>query len=136
MKQLLLLILVVLSCVSHSSAQDSSFSDRTYIKVAVEASYPGGDTAWAHFLKKHLRYPDEALGNEIKGTVYVQFLVNTDSTISDVQAISGPKKGGLREEAVRVVSLSGKWVPAMEEGRKVRSYKKVPLVFRLEVSKL
>jgi hypothetical protein len=36
----------------------------------------------------------------------VQFIVNTDSTISDVQAISGPKKGGLREESVRVITLS------------------------------
>ena len=135
MKQLLLLIIASLSFAFRGSAQDSSFSDRIYTKVAIEASYPGGDTAWGHFLNKHLRYPDEALGNEIKGTVYVQFLVNTDSTISDVQAISGPKKGGLREEAVRVVSLSGKWVPAMEEGRRVRSYKKVPLVFKLEVSK-
>ena len=135
MKHPLLLAAVILISVLRCSAQDSSLNDRTYTKVAIEASYPGGDTAWAHFLNRTLRYPDEAIGNEIKGTVIVQFIVNTDSTISDVQAISGPNKGGLREESVRVVSLSGKWVPAMEEGRKVRSYKKMPLVFRLEVSK-
>ena len=135
MKHPLLPAAVILISVLRCSAQDSSFNDRTYIKVAIEASYPGGDTAWAHFLNRTLRYPDEAIGNEIKGTVIVQFIVNTDSTISDVQAISGPNKGGLREESVRVVSLSGKWVPAMAEGRKVRSYKKMPLVFRLEVSK-
>ena len=135
MKHPLLLAAVILISVLRCSAQDSSFDDRTYTKVAIEASYPGGDTAWTHFLNRTLRYPDEAVNNEIKGTVIVQFIVNTDSTISYVQAISGPTKGGLREESVRVVTLSGKWVPAMAEGRKVRSYKKMPLVFRLEVSK-
>jgi protein TonB len=72
----------------------------------------------------------------VDGRIVEEIGLDDGVTISDGQAISGPKKGGLREEAVRVVSLSGKWVPAMEEGRKVRSYKKVPLVFRLEVSKL
>jgi hypothetical protein len=134
MKNNLLLTAVILFSVLRCSAQDST-SDRTYTKVEVEASYPGGSHAWLLYLNHNLHYPDDAVNNEIMGTVVVQFIVNTDSTITDVQAISGPKKGGLREESVRVITLSGKWVPAMENGRLVRSYKKQPLVFKLEVSK-
>lgn len=137
MKNTLLLTAIVLFSILRCSAQstDTATSDRTYTKVEVEATYPGGDHAWLKFITHTLRYPDDAVNNEIQGVVVVQYIVNTDSTISDVQAISGPKKGGLREEAVRVVSLSGKWVPAMQNGRPVRSYKKQPLVFKLEVSK-
>jgi periplasmic protein TonB len=138
MKSTFLLTAVVLFTILHCSAQSedtATYSDRTYTKVEVEASYPGGDHAWLTYLNHTLRYPDDAVNNEIKGTVVVQFIVNIDSTISDVQAISGPKKGGLREESVRVITLSGKWVPAMENGRLVRSYKKQPLVFKLEVYK-
>jgi len=138
MKNIILLTAVVLFSVLRCAAQSkdtADLSDRTYTKVEVEASYPGGSHAWLQYLNHTLRYPDEAVNKEIMGTVIVQFIVNTDSTITDVQAISGPKKGGLREESVRVITLSGKWVPAMENGRLVRSYKKQPLVFKLEVSK-
>lgn len=104
-----------------------------FTKVGIEAAYPGGDTAWIHFLNKHLHYPDDAINNEIHGKVIVQFIVDTDGTISDVKAVSGPTKGGLREEAVRVVSISGKWVPATQNGAQVRSYKRVPIEFRMSV---
>jgi len=96
-----------------------------------QPSFPGGDTAWLHFLSHTLRYPDDAVNNEIMGTVMVSFTVNTDSTISDIQAISGPKKGGLREEAVRVITLSKKWVPATENGVPLKSATKQPIVFKL-----
>ena len=33
------------------------------------------------------------------GTVVVDFVVHPDSTVSDIQAVSGPKKGGLRDSA-------------------------------------
>jgi protein TonB len=98
----------------------------------VEASFPGGDSAWMRFLNHTLRYPDDAVNNEIMGTVIVSFTVNTDSTISDVQAASGPKKGGLREEAVRVINLSSKWVPATDNGTPIKSIKKEPIKFVLE----
>jgi protein TonB len=106
--------------------------DKTFTKVEIEAEFPGGDTAWIRFLNHNLRYPDDAVNNEIKGTVIVQFIVDADGKVSDIQAISGPKKGGLREEAVRVVKASGNWTPAIQNGVKVRCYKKLPLVFKLE----
>lgn len=112
-----------------AAAQDTA--TRTFIKVEIEAAYPGGDTAWIHFLNKHLHYPDDAVNNEIHGKVIVQFVVDTDGSISDVQAISGPTKGEFREEPVRVVSISGKWVPVIQNGIRVHSYRRVPIKFRM-----
>jgi len=43
-----------------------------------------------------------------------------------VEAISGPEE--LRAEAVRVIKKSGKWTPAVQNGRQVKSYKKQPIV--------
>jgi periplasmic protein TonB len=126
--------LSALTCPTHSCAQSGVKDDRTYTKVEVEASYPGGDTAWIHFLNHTLRYPDDAVDNQIQGKVIVQFIVHTDSTISDVLAIGGPSKGGLREEAVSVVKASGKWVPATQDGRSVNSYRKTPIQFKLVVT--
>ena len=70
------------------------------------------------------------MNNEIQGTVVVQFIVDKEGNVSDVEAISGPNE--LREEAVRVIKKSGKWTPAIQNGRQVKSYKKQPIKFRLE----
>jgi protein TonB len=105
--------------------------DALFIKVETESSFPGGTQAWARFLNKNLRYPDEALSTETQGTVMVQFIVDRDGHISDVEAISGPEQGGLREEAIRVIKKSGQWTPAVQNGRYVKSYKRQPVIFRI-----
>ena len=112
--------------------KDDEDYDKTFTKVEIESEYPGGPAAWLRYLNKNFRYPDEAVNNDIQGTVVVQFIVDKEGNVSDVQAISGPDQGGLREEAVRVIKKSGKWTPAVQNGRQVKSYKKQPIVFKLE----
>lgn len=104
--------------------------DKTFTKVEIESEYPGGMAAWQRYLLKTLRYPQEAQDNEIQGTVVVQFIVDKAGAVSNVEAISGPNE--LRDEAVRVIKKSGQWTPAVQNGRQVKSYKKQPIVFRLE----
>lgn len=105
--------------------------DKTFTKVEIESSYPGGAAAWTRYLLKTLRYPQEAQDNEVQGTVVVQFIVDKAGMVSNVEAISGPNE--LRDEAVRVIKKSGQWTPAVQNGRQVKSYKKQPIVFRLEI---
>lgn len=104
--------------------------DKTFTKVEIESEYPGGMAAWQRYLNKSLRYPQDAIDNEIQGTVVVQFVVDKEGNVSNVEAISGPNE--LRDEAIRVIKKSGKWTPAVQNGRQVKSYKKQPIVFRLQ----
>jgi periplasmic protein TonB len=110
--------------------KDETDYDQTFTKVEIESEYPGGAAAWQRYLIKTLRYPQEAQDQEIQGAVVVQFIVDRGGNVSDVEAISGPAE--LRDEAVRVIKKSGKWTPAVQNGRQVKSYKKQPIVFRLE----
>jgi len=112
--------------------RDATDYDQTFTKVEIESSYPGGAAAWTRYLIKTIRYPPEAQDNEIQGTVVVQFIVDKAGQVSDVEAISGPNE--LKDEAVRVIKKSGKWTPAVQNGRQVKSYKKQPIQFRLEAS--
>ena len=101
-----------------------------FTKVEIESKYPGGNAAWGAFLNRNLTYPQEAADIEVQGTVYIQFIVDTEGNVSDVSAISGPEE--LRKAAVAVIKKSGRWDPAIQNGKKVKSYKKQPVTFRLE----
>lgn len=81
-------------------------------------------------VRRNLNYPDNARDKEVQGTVEVQFIVDTLGRVSGVVAISGPDE--LRAEAVRVISKSGKWTPALHNGKRVKSYKRQSIVFRIE----
>jgi protein TonB len=60
----------------------------------------------------------------------VQFIVDKDGNVSDVHGVSGPNE--LRGIAETVIMKSGKWKPAMNNGRQVKSYKSQPIIFVLE----
>lgn len=106
--------------------------EKTFLSVQIESEYPGGIESWRRFLIKSLRYPEEAIEKEIQGVVLVQFIVDKEGNVSDVSAISGPNE--LRSEAERVIRKSGKWIPASQNGRKVKSYKRQPVTFVLQGS--
>jgi periplasmic protein TonB len=110
---------------------DDDNDGRPFMKVEVDASFPGGPAAWLRFLNKNLRSPDEAVQNGISGKVVVQFIVDKEGNVSDVVAVSGPEQGGLREEAVRVIKKSGKWTPALQNGRYVKAYRFQPVIFQI-----
>ena len=103
-----------------------------FTKVEVEASYPGEPSAYMRFLNKEFKYPPEAQKKNIQGTVVVQFLVDRNGNLSDIQVVGGPSNGGLREEAIRLIKASGKWLPAIQNGNIVASYKKRPFIFRID----
>jgi TonB family protein len=104
-----------------------------YEKVEVESEFPGGSRAWFNFLNTHLTYPKKAVRKRIEGTVLLEFIVDKDGSISDLKVLSGDPI--LAEAALKAMEDSPRWKPAMQNGRLVKSYKKQPIIFRLESSK-
>jgi len=76
--------------------------DRIFTIVEENASFPGGQKAYAKYLRKNLKYPNQARRMGIEGKVYVQFIIRKDGTIIEVIALKGIG-GGCDEEAVRVI---------------------------------
>lgn len=99
-------------------------------KVEIEAEYPGGAAAWQRFLNRNLRYPQEDIDNEESGSALVQFVVDEKGNVSDVEVLKGSKAFGAEVE--RVIRKSGKWVPAVQNGRQVKSLKKQPFIICLQ----
>lgn len=97
----------------------------------VESMFQGKYAGWKKFLEKNLTYPERAINNKIQGTVIVQFIVDTEGKIQDPRIFKSVEFS-LDEEALRIIQKSTQWIPAVQNGKKVKSYKRQPIIFQLE----
>jgi TonB family protein len=116
--------------VSGTFYNDDGSKNKKIKEFIRESEYPGGAAQWLRFLTKTLRYPEKAWKNKIEGTVLVQFIVDEEGNPAEVMVIKSVSPE-LDAEAVRVISASKDWEPAIYGGRFVKSYKKQPIVFKL-----
>jgi protein TonB len=138
---LLMALCAVLSSVTARSQStypgakaDSALVDslsRVFTHVEIESEFPGGARAWLQYLNDHLVYPKKAVRKRIEGTVVLQFIVDQEGNVSDLKAIMGDPI--LAEAALQAMAGCPRWIPATVNGRKVKSYKKQPVVFKLQV---
>ncbi|PZP49067.1 MAG: hypothetical protein DI598_08665 [Pseudopedobacter saltans] len=63
-------------------------------------------------------------------TVVVSFLVGKDGTVSGVKAENDPGYG-TAQEAFRVISRSGKWIPAQQDGKPVVYRQRQQITFQV-----
>lgn len=85
-------------------------------------------TKWVYH---YLKYPEIAIANGVQGRVMVQFTVEVNGKVSDVQVIRGVSDE-LDAEAVKVVAASPKWKPGRVNGKKVAVSMTIPVEFKLE----
>lgn len=109
---------------------DSVSTNEVYEVVETKPLPAGGMAGWNKYLSENLRYPEDAQGKGIEGTVIVAFVVNTDGAVSDIDILRGIG-GGCDEEVIRIVKGSPNWAPGMAGGKPVRSRMRLPLTFRL-----
>ncbi|MDR2906516.1 MAG: energy transducer TonB, partial [Bacteroidales bacterium] len=81
--------------------------------------FPGGEEARVKYLSENMIYPSAARDSGIQGTIYVNFIIEKDGSISDVKVVNGIG-GGCDEEAIRVVKMMPKWKPGRQRGKPVR----------------
>jgi TonB family protein len=95
--------------------------------------FPGGTDSLRNYLNRMIRYPELAKEAGVQGTVYINFTVEKDGSLTNVNVIKGIKEGmGLNEEAVRVVKGMPNWKPGKMNGRPVRVNMNIPVRFRLD----
>jgi TonB-dependent SusC/RagA subfamily outer membrane receptor len=122
--------------------KDSSLKNMSEIKVVgyaaktiaekaiTPAIFNGGEAAWRKYLERNLNSNIPIVNKASPGryTVSIQFIVNPDGTLSDIKALS--RIGfGMEEEVIRVIKNGPNWIPAMQNGKAVSSYKTQPVTF-------
>lgn len=92
--------------------------------------FPGGEAKLFEFIMKNLKYPQQAKEANIRGKVYVQFVVRKDGSITDIKTVRGIGSG-CDDEAMRVVKSMPKWVPGTQRGKPVDVRMILPVNFSL-----
>jgi TonB family protein len=81
-------------------------------------------------IAESLKYPLEARQRGIEGRVFIEFVVNTDGTLTDFKILKGIHQT-CDAEALRVVMLSKAWNPARHQGKVVSQRMVLPVTFML-----
>jgi protein TonB len=101
---------------------DSSFTCILYIPI--NPQFPGGEKAYTKFLYKNLRPIKGANGKK----VFVNFIVEKDGRLTHFKILRGVNKEA-DQEALRVLRLSPKWKPGINNGRGEAQWYTIPIVF-------
>ncbi|MBX2925404.1 MAG: N-acetylmuramoyl-L-alanine amidase [Chitinophagaceae bacterium] len=106
-----------------------AYGNKIFTKAEQAPTFPGGDLAWARHISRAINKDLSKLTEENKqGTCIVRFVVSTDGTVSDVEALT-MKGTQLAKSAVAAVENGPKWNPAVQNGKVVKAYHSQPVSF-------
>jgi TonB family protein len=94
------------------------------------ASPEGGRTAYKQYLTTHLKYPTQAIENNVEGRVTIQFNVDQNGNTSDFRVIRGIGYG-CDEEVIRLIKEGPKWSSSKRDGEHVSDRVRVRVRFKL-----
>ena len=104
-------------------------SDEPFTTVEVDAKFNGN---WRAFLERNLNANVPLENNAPPGrySVVMQFVVDIEGNVSDIKPLTNHGYG-VEEEAMRVLKKASKWEPAIQNGIKVKAYRKQVIVFEV-----
>jgi TonB family protein len=135
---------------AYSQSSDSSLVDTgtvvqeqevfEFFSVSEKAEFPGGDEAFSRYIAKNLEYPADAIKDDVEGSVFIQFDIDTAGNVVNEKImnvrLTGTDTVGydycLGECALKVVKDSPKWTPAKARDKKVSMRYRIPIRFRLQ----
>ncbi|MGZ5280873.1 MAG: energy transducer TonB [Bacteroidia bacterium] len=84
------------------------------------------------YIKENIKFP--IASNCIEGSVYIQIIVDTHGYVRDPLIRKSICKA-FDEEALRLISIMPKWIPATQNGKVVNMKVLVPIPFKSEFYK-
>lgn len=120
-------------------AEDNSKSEEPTEKTAFQGVMPtfqGGDhLKFRMWVMQNVKYPKKVMNKGIQGDVVVEFVIDVNGKITDIEVLESPDQM-LSDEVVKVLNqantLSRGWEPGRDEdGNKVRVSFTMPISFKI-----
>lgn len=93
------------------------------------------DIAMLTYISENIKYPESAKSKGVEGTVVVQFVVNTDGTLSDSNIVRdiGEGCGQVAADIIEQMNTENlRWIPGKQGGKTVNVMITLPVKFKLE----
>ena len=103
-----------------------------YTRTELAPAYAGGQSNLEDYVVNNLQYPQDAIDNNMEGTIQVRFAVDEKGNVTNVSTLGNKLGYGLEEEAIRVVSAMPKWTPGQVKGKNVKTWRTLPITYQLE----
>lgn len=100
----------------------------TFTIVEIQAEPKGGIFEFYDYVKENMQYPEEAKELGVSGLVHLQFVIEPDGSLTNIEVVKGIG-AGCDEEAIRILESSQKWIPAQSNNENVRSRRIIPIRF-------
>ncbi len=111
-------------------AEKSKQDGEVFTLVEEQPEFEGGMGAFYKYVGDEMDYPKQARAAGVEGRVYIQFVVETDGSLSEVKTVKGIG-AGCDAEAVRVVQNAPAFKPGSQRGKPVRVRMVLPIIFQL-----
>ena len=128
-----LLIMLGALCYSAQAQQldpGSSPNRVIYATTEQQPEFPGGLPKLKAYIQQNLHYPTAAQKAMKEGTVFVNFIVNEQGALEDVQ-VRMPVHSDLDAEALRLIKTMPNWIPGKVAGKPVACRYNLPIKFAL-----
>jgi len=112
--------------------------------ITIEEENPepeGGMETFYTYIGKELKLPKKVKKGEAEGKVFVEFYVDLDGTLSDIEIVKGIDNcPECNEEVIRILTKSNKkikWIPGKNfKGETERTKIIIPIIFRTPKNKI
>lgn len=106
--------------------------DIATVKVTSIPQFLGGKVGWDNFLKRNLNMFVPLRKGAMPATyiAIVGFYVHPDSSVSNFKIVKDPGYG-MGEEALRVIKMSGRWIPGTKNNKPITFTQLQTIVFKV-----
>lgn len=106
---------------------------KIYTTAEIAPVFPGGQKGLDNYINHTVKYPQQAIDDDVSGTIHVSFVVDEQGHVTKAKVVDAANVGdGLDQEALRVVKNMPVWTPGMVKGKKVKTRVELPINFQVE----
>lgn len=118
------------ACTDTPADQVQEEAEKVYKEADVMPEFPGGMQEMMNYMGSSIKYPEAAEAEGLEGKVFVQFVVDSEGKVGQIEVVKGVRDD-LDSEAVRVISEMPDWTPGQKDGKTVNVQLVLPIAYRL-----
>ena len=93
-----------------------------------QSAFPGGEMELMKFVYCNLNLDKANYLENKKGSVYLQFSIDTTGRPADIKVMKTPNED-YGQEAIRLINLMPNWTTATQNGKTIKQQWNLPIVF-------